>query len=176
MAPSAEFSFIWSLHCPPKISFFLWLIAHGRLPTIDMLQNRRIDVHATCLFCTAPETASHLFLHCDFAKSVWDVLTMKLKWLYAMPENVALALQAWQLNLSDKAKSEIWRLVPVAIIWCLWKERNNRVFNGNPSSAAVVAHKVVYMLFTWSLDFKYFEEVDSKEVMRNWCKIYFDIH
>ncbi|XP_026453386.1 uncharacterized protein LOC113354187 [Papaver somniferum] len=136
-----------------------------QLSTRDMLHRRRINVPENCLFCVAPENVSHLFLHCAFARSVWDIMTANLKWLYAMPEDVVPAIQAWQLFLSDNARSEIWELVPIAIIWCLWKERNNRVFNDNPNSATVViAYKAIYVLFTWSLAFKEFEDVDSKEV------------
>ncbi|XP_026417135.1 uncharacterized protein LOC113312610 [Papaver somniferum] len=54
------------------------------------------------------------------------------------------------------------------------KERNNRVFNDSQNSA-VAGNEAVYVLFTWSLAFKELEEIDSKEVMKQWCKIYFDI-
>lgn len=69
------FYYIWSLRCPPKV--FLWLIAHGRLATTDMLIRRRINVPENCLFYAAAETISRLLLHCDFSRSVWDFLTVK---------------------------------------------------------------------------------------------------
>lgn len=125
----------------PKIGFFLWIIAHGRLATRDMLLRRGMDVSGNCIFCSDTETASHLFLHRAFAKMVWDCLTCKLKWFYAMPADMVPAIQAWQLNLSDKDKFEIWRMVPIAIIWCLWKERNNKIFKDEHSTAIVVASK-----------------------------------
>ncbi|XP_026379379.1 uncharacterized protein LOC113274095 [Papaver somniferum] len=86
--------FIWSLKCPHKVGFFLWIIAHERLPTRDMMLRRRIDVPVNCLFCSATETTPHLLLHCEFTRKVWDFLSAKLKWLFAMPMDTMPALQA----------------------------------------------------------------------------------
>lgn len=41
------FKYIWDHKFPPKVSFFLWTIAHSILPTRDMLLRRGMEVPQT---------------------------------------------------------------------------------------------------------------------------------
>lgn len=59
---------IWKIKVPPKIYFFLWKLAHSRLPTLDVIQNFNPSTNATCLVCGHDvETNSHLFFLCSIA-------------------------------------------------------------------------------------------------------------
>ncbi|KAK4710440.1 hypothetical protein R3W88_004953 [Solanum pinnatisectum] len=44
-------SWIWSLNCPNKIKFFLWLCHHNRLPTKSYLKSIGIDISDLCNLC-----------------------------------------------------------------------------------------------------------------------------
>jgi hypothetical protein len=55
---------VWKVKVPPKIHFFLWLIAHNKLLTRDNLCKRQHVDDLTCLFCNEEETCSHLFCDC----------------------------------------------------------------------------------------------------------------
>jgi hypothetical protein len=54
---------VWKIKVPPKIHFFLWLIAHNKLLTRDNLGKRqRVDEE---------ETWKHLFCECVVASAAW---------------------------------------------------------------------------------------------------------
>lgn len=63
-----SFNWIWKLPIPPKTSFFLWLLAHNRLPTAEYLSKLGITHYNICAICNAaPEIAKHTFLECTQA-------------------------------------------------------------------------------------------------------------
>ena len=41
---------------------------------------------------------------------------------------------AWQIRSADLRNMAIWRMVPHCVIWCLWRERNARLFEDCESS------------------------------------------
>ena len=65
------FHAVWKVKVPPKIHFFLWLVSHNKLLTRDNLVKRQNVDDTTCVFCTEPESCSHLFFECVVAKSIW---------------------------------------------------------------------------------------------------------
>ncbi|XP_026442987.1 uncharacterized protein LOC113342770 [Papaver somniferum] len=167
------FNLICKLKCPPKIGFFLWLLAYNRLPTRDLLGRRGMDIPQGCLFCDADETSDHLLLHCTFARQVWNDFMCKANWFFSMPADVNSMLQAWGLAQDSKECTAVWYIIPAAIMWSLWKERNNRDFNNKNSTVRDVIHKTIYFLYTWSLVIKDLESVDANAFMRNWFTVYF---
>ncbi|XP_026383952.1 uncharacterized protein LOC113279473 [Papaver somniferum] len=168
------FNFIWKLKCPPKIGFFLWLLAYNRMPTIDLLRRRNIDVPADFLFCNETESSSHLLLHCSFARQIWSHFMRHINWFFSMPADIVSMLHFWVLVQSNNVVNAVWNLIPAAIMWSIWKERNARAFSDKRSNARSVSNKEIYNLFSWSLDLKDFENVGSAEVMKNWYNIYFN--
>lgn len=73
--PLYSYKWIWKLHIPPKISFFLWLIYHDRLPTTVYLTRAGILNSSLCpQYHTAPETLKYLFLECPNAITLWNIL------------------------------------------------------------------------------------------------------
>jgi hypothetical protein len=65
---------VWKIKVPPKIHFFLWLIARNKLLTRDNLCKRQHVDDLTCLFCNEEETCSHLFCDCVVISAAWSEL------------------------------------------------------------------------------------------------------
>jgi len=85
-------SAVWSLKIPPRVHFFLWLLAKNKVLTRDNLSLRRkvrtilaqkrlvfsdnlsimpCAQYESCLFCNEKESVFHLFFDCVVAKQIW---------------------------------------------------------------------------------------------------------
>ena len=81
-----------------------------------------------CIMCRhCGETVDYLLLHCEMAYRLWSFvfITFGLSWV--IPRSIPDLLFGWW-NWLRKYLSQIWNLVPLCILWCIWKERNRRTF------------------------------------------------
>jgi hypothetical protein len=47
----------------------------------------------------------------------------------------------------------IWKMVPIYIFWCVWKERNNRCFEDLESSMEDILASFFHTLYLWTVTF-----------------------
>jgi len=115
---------VWKLQIPPRVQMFLWLLSKNRTLTRDNLAKRRELAYLTCLFCTERETVDHLFFHCSVAKRLWhivlNILNLPVVCSYEILASRWLANQRHTVN----------NIICAAVIWCLWKFRNDMCFQG----------------------------------------------
>jgi hypothetical protein len=76
------FNSIWKSPAPSKVVAFVWKLLRNRIPTRVNLAHRGVLIDgglAECVHCVRrEETASHIFLFCDFAVCVWKAV---FRWL-----------------------------------------------------------------------------------------------
>ena len=66
---------IWKAKVPPRIAFFSWTAALGKLLTIDNLRKRHLIIVDWCCLCkTSGESVDHLLLHCSLAWELWSMV------------------------------------------------------------------------------------------------------
>jgi len=63
-------SAVWSLKIPPRVHFFLWLLAKNKLLTRDNLNIRQKLDDVRCLFCSEDESIHHLFFDCVVSRQI----------------------------------------------------------------------------------------------------------
>lgn len=75
---------IWNKLNVPKHSFCLWLVAHGRLPTLDRLHRWSLNRDSLqCVLCNSTqETIAHLYFQCPYSR---NVLVSASAWLGLRP-------------------------------------------------------------------------------------------
>lgn len=69
---SKEWEWIWKAPTHPRISMFLWMAGHQRIPTMEYLNRRGLNVDQTCPRCrNGVEDTSHALRDCTMAMRVW---------------------------------------------------------------------------------------------------------
>ena len=59
----------------PKLAFFTWTVAKGRILTLDNLRRRNICVVNRCCMCKNDwERVDHLLILCPFASDLWSFI------------------------------------------------------------------------------------------------------
>ena len=74
------------------------------------------------------ESVNHLFLHSPVASELWDMVFGLFGVNWVMPLSVVGLFACWQGHFGLLRNGVIWKIVPSCLMWCIWKERNNRCF------------------------------------------------
>jgi hypothetical protein len=111
----------WSLRIPTKVKIFMYLADIDRLSTRANLFYKHCAPSSGCAACSLPETGRHLFFDCPRAAEVWNRLDVPIP---------AGSFSLWDLTTPASTPLDTWRFVLAAILWFIWKSRNDLVFNG----------------------------------------------
>ncbi|CAN1293839.1 hypothetical protein LINPERPRIM_LOCUS22206 [Linum perenne] len=104
----------------------LWRIACGVIPTRRALNRRGIEVEDACGLCNGTsETSEHLFIACEVAKRCWRIA--EAEDLVADAEMKGEDWRSWCMETIRSARDDKLTAM-VAVIWGLWKERKDRVW------------------------------------------------
>jgi len=158
-------SSLWHKDVPLKFVLFSWRLFRDRLPTKDNLFRRGVIDQASMLCvvgCDSLESSNHLFLHCNVFGSIWHLIYRWLDISAAVLFHVPDHFNQFSYNGGiSKDRRSILHVIWFAIVWEIWKERNNRLFNVKECSVIQVVDKIKSLTFAWlkakfaSLPFNY---------------------
>jgi hypothetical protein len=111
----------WKLRIPTKIRIFAYLADIDRLSTRANLFRKSCAPSDLCAACASPETGRHLFFDCRSAAVLWTRLDVPI------PDE---EFSVWDLPAPSPFSMDVWRIGVAAILWAIWKSRNDLVFNG----------------------------------------------
>ena len=99
--------------------------------------------------CCCGETVDNLLLHCRKAYRLWCFVfrIFGISWVPSC--KVSDFLFSWW-NWLGKHSSYIWNLVPLCLMWCIWKERNRRTFEDLDRSKDQLLALFFGSLFDWA--------------------------
>jgi hypothetical protein len=118
--------------------------------TLDNL-GRSIVVVNRCWLCeTEGESVDHLLLHCEAASALWNALFARFGLCWVMPRFVKELFTSWCL-CGRMRSAVVWKMVPHCIVWCIWRERNNRCFEDTTRSRKEFLHFFLFTLYSWTL-------------------------
>ncbi|RVW53835.1 hypothetical protein CK203_088568 [Vitis vinifera] len=121
------------LKVPSKVKALAWLVAHGKVNTNDKLQLRRPYKALSpqwCILCKGNgESIDHLFLHCPVTIGLWHRLFNLVGLIWVPPRSLEdmLVISFKGLGNSLRGKT-LWQIACLTLIWMVWQERNNRIF------------------------------------------------
>ncbi|CAJ2653429.1 unnamed protein product [Trifolium pratense] len=144
---------LWKNDVSSKVNIFGWRLLLEKLHTRAALHHRGILNNShdiSCIFCYMHmEDCSHLFFNCSFVKGVWETI---YRWL---GQSLPADLEGWNHFLSfgslvkSKKGNQIRHLIWLATTWCLWKLRNNVVFNGALPDASKLVDDIKTFSWFW---------------------------
>jgi hypothetical protein len=148
------FERIWSSPAPSKLIAFSWQLLHNRIPTKDNLVSRGIfrgDSPGNCVVCNGSlESAAHLFLHCDFAFSIWLDIFRRLGVYVIMPASLPSLFDYFTGFARSKKAWKGYMLVWHTVLWLIWRSRNGVIFSNKVTTAAECAEEIKVLSWKWS--------------------------
>ncbi|KAK8974649.1 hypothetical protein V6N11_045214 [Hibiscus sabdariffa] len=122
---------IWKNMVPQRVCLFLWLTCRQRLMTNSERCRRGLGTSAVCPRChMADESVLHTLRDCVELKAAWmQLLAPGMREVFFQ-----LDLHSWlRCNLSSHVAlpgDDIpWRILFASLLWQLWKNQNDLVFN-----------------------------------------------
>ena len=73
-----------------------------------------------------------------------------------MPQSVTGLFSAWQGPFGRYQNIDFWRAAPHCVLWCIWRERNTRCFEGKERSILKIKSFLLHTLPDWSSIFNTF--------------------
>lgn len=124
---------IWKSKASAKVVAFSWTLLLDRIPTKVNLAYRGLlgaDESKRCVFCgSQDELVVHLFLHCDIISKVWREVMNWLNFNFISPPNLFIHAICWSRHVRNKKLRRGAWLIWHAVVWVVWKTRNNWIFN-----------------------------------------------
>ncbi|RVW49157.1 hypothetical protein CK203_087473 [Vitis vinifera] len=100
--------FLWSSKVPSKVKALAWLVAHGK---------------------EMESPIDHLFLHCPVTIGLWHRLFNLVGVIWVPPRSIEDMLVISFKGLGNSVRGKIlWQIACLTLIWMVWQERNNRIF------------------------------------------------
>ncbi|RVW69991.1 Transposon TX1 uncharacterized 149 kDa protein [Vitis vinifera] len=145
-----------------KVQSFIWLVAHKKVNTNDMLQVRRPYKALSpdiCILCMKHgESADHIFLHCSLTMGLWHRLFQLAKMDWVPPRSI-LDMMYIKFNGfgSSKRRIALWQAANIALIRIVWRERNARIFEDKARNSEFLWDSIVFLASLWAYCSKVFK-------------------
>lgn len=136
---------LWHAPAPPKAKFFFWTALHGRLWTADRRKRHSLQQSVACALCDQlDETTDHLLCACVLTREVWHRTLLLLHIPVTPPQHDDKLLDRWlsaRTGLPELLRRSFDSLV-ILLSWCIWKERNRRVFDARSRTLVQLLHYI----------------------------------
>jgi hypothetical protein len=121
----------------------------GKILTCDNLMKRWYTLVGWCSICRCSgETVNHLLLHCPVAVGLWNFIFCSFGINWVLPGMVVDLFFGWK-NEFGKHSYDVWNLVPLCLMWTLWRERNWHTFEDLENLEGCLIELFATSLFDW---------------------------
>ena len=128
---------VWFKGHVPSHAFMMWVAHLDRLPTRSRLASWGLQIDTCCCVCNHfHETRDHVFLRCEYAEQIWKMAIRRLGYRPVLFHTWD-ALLAWIDMRVRHCPSTLRKLTVQAILYRLWRERNQRLHNASPTPPQV---------------------------------------
>ncbi|XP_028087408.1 uncharacterized protein LOC114288126 [Camellia sinensis] len=145
---------MWKNIAPPKVQFCGWLAWKGRLKTSTFLKRigvLNMEASSLCLLCKAEgEIVNHVLLFYPLVRKVWINILKWLDLVWVLPGSVEVLLNWWASFKFKKVVQTMWKTVPLAVMWSIWKGRNECLSHGKIVDGLELSKLVKVRVALWS--------------------------
>jgi len=135
------------------VAFFAWTAARGKILTFDNLRKKRVIVIDRFCMCKMNwESVDHLLLHCEVARALWNAIFCRFSLSWVMLLRVVDLFACWWTGGRSRS-AVVWKMVPCCLLWCLWRERNDRQFEDKERTIEEFISFFFHSLYSWSAAF-----------------------
>ncbi|CAJ2637135.1 unnamed protein product [Trifolium pratense] len=138
---------IWKLKAPSRVRNLLWRICRRCVPTRVNLWSRGVNCTTVCSLCNDhDEDSRHVFFDCPSSRNVWSMCSFGNKIIAALHNNYAASNLIFDLlqQLSNEDAS-----LMACVIWSIWKQRNNRIWNNVIDAQNFVFSRAAALINDW---------------------------
>jgi ribonuclease HI len=142
-----DWKWIWKIEAPPKTKHLLWRICKGCLPTRSRLQERHVQCPMFCPLCEVEEEDDwHIIFGCECSRIAWqaaglhDIIAPYIQHSSTAKEFILQLCRRGERSGAGKA---------AMLIWMLWKNRNNCVWNQEKETGQQLGYKALSFWFEW---------------------------
>ena len=126
---------IWNKEAIPRCSMIWWLACKNRLSTKDRLYSWGIITDNRCVLCADnEESRDHLYFGCSYTREVWNDALFKCNLQYICNNWADEVQEATRRFRGASMQAKMGRLAFTVVVYCIWKERNQRIFKGEGST------------------------------------------
>ncbi|XP_021717256.1 uncharacterized protein LOC110685101 [Chenopodium quinoa] len=128
---------IWKADVSPKVRHFFWRLCTNTLPVKSLLHFRHLTTDVACPWCaTEAETVNHAFVGCWRVRELWDDCRCSLMAKWGEYDSFCDLVVSWK-GLEPRTIQR-----GMFLAWCIWGERNNKVFQNKSTPNAVLVERV----------------------------------
>lgn len=144
--------FPWIKWVPFKVLCFVWRARLSRIPSAVALIRRNVRLDSPwCGGCVAGiENSDHLLVGCPYAVRVWICI---MAWCGLEDFNSVTVKDlidfAAGIKLGSKLKKKALISIVFGTLWALWRNRNERIFNGVVNATFKVVDAIKSMTYFW---------------------------
>ncbi|KAI0500763.1 hypothetical protein KFK09_018979 [Dendrobium nobile] len=139
---------IWHNNIPMSYSILTWRCLKGFLPVDARLWNKGFYLPSKCYCCADIESINHVFLFGKIAQKVWRfyalLVNKDIPDIYDADRVAVLSvLSDWMSSVKGNAIN----LLPIFILWFLWKARNAAKHDGIKMNSSFIISDIKHRLF-----------------------------
>ncbi|XP_018460961.2 uncharacterized protein LOC108831963 [Raphanus sativus] len=133
---------VWFKGAIPKHSFNMWIANYDRMPTRSRLVAWGLPISAACPLCSNfDETRDHLLLSCAYSLAIWREVFSRCQPPVGAFTNWS-ELLSWIRAATSRRLSLLRKIATQAVVYHIWKQRNNMVHNQQLIPPATVFNNI----------------------------------
>ncbi|KAI3917788.1 hypothetical protein MKW92_031725 [Papaver armeniacum] len=114
------------------------------------------------------ETEDHLLLQFPLASRVWNYFINAAGGPSVALNTIRESIVEWTSSPFSAQGNQLWKRLPAAIPWGLWKARNAIAFSGKTFKLHEVIRDIKIDAFNWSKSLDCFKGINTSNVIVGW--------